>query len=125
MRTYGELFRVPEFTSLFVASSAQVAASTVTGLALGTLVYSSTGSPLLSALVMFGPSLAQVAGASLLLSAADQIPPRAALTWLALIFALGSFAQALPGIGVGRDPRDRPASSGSCPRSAAGSGTGC
>ena len=32
---YGELFRVPEFTALFVASSAQVAASTVTGLALG------------------------------------------------------------------------------------------
>jgi MFS family permease len=101
VRTYTELFRVPEFTSLFVASSAQVAASTVTGLALATLVYSSTGSPLLSALVMFGPSLAQVAGASLLLSAADQIPPRAALTWLALIFAVGTLAQALPGVGVG------------------------
>src|SRR6202034_4092972 len=100
VRTYTELFRVPEFTALFVASSAQVAASTVTGLALATLVYSSTGSPLLSALVMFGPSLAQVAGASLLLSAADQIPPRATLTWLALIFAVGSFAEALPGVGV-------------------------
>jgi MFS family permease len=101
MRTYGELFRVPEFTALFVASSAQAAASTVTGLALGTLVYSATGSPLLSALVMFGPSLAQVAGASVLLSAADQIPPRSALAWLALVFALGTFAQALPGAGVG------------------------
>jgi predicted MFS family arabinose efflux permease len=100
VRTYRELFGVPEFTALFVASSAQVAASTVTGLALGTLVYSATGSPLLSALVMFGPSLAQVAGASLLLSAADQIPPRAALTSLALIFAAGSLAQAVPGIGV-------------------------
>ena len=72
MRTYSELFRVPEFTALFVASSAQVAASTVTGLALATLVYAKTGSPLLSALVMFGPSLAQVAGASLLLSAVNQ-----------------------------------------------------
>jgi MFS family permease len=101
MRTYSELFRVPEFRSVFVASAAQVAASTVTGLALGTLVYAKTGSPLLSALVMFGPSLAQVAGASLLLSAADQIPPRAALTALALLFAAGSVAQALPGIGVG------------------------
>jgi MFS family permease len=101
MQTYGELFQAPEFTSLFVISSAQAAAATVTGLALGTLVYSSTGSPLLSALVMFGPSLAQLAGASLLLSAADRIPPRAALTWLSLLFALGSFAQASPGIGVG------------------------
>jgi predicted MFS family arabinose efflux permease len=101
VQTYRELFRVPEFTSLFVASSARTAASTVTGLALGTLVYSATGSPLLSALVMFGPSLAQLAGASLLLSAADRIPPRAALAWLSLTFAAGSFAQALPGIGVG------------------------
>jgi MFS family permease len=100
VRTYHELFQVPEFTSLFVASSARTAASTVTSLALGLLVYSATGSPLLSALVMFGPSLAQLAGASLLLSAADRIPPRAALTWLSLAFALGSFAQALPGIGV-------------------------
>ena len=101
MQTYRELFGVPEFTALFVASSAKTAASTVTGLALGTLVYSATGSPLLSALVMFGPSLAQLAGASLLLSAADRVPPRAALAWLSLAFALGSFAQALPGIGVG------------------------
>jgi MFS family permease len=101
VRTYRELFRVPEFTALFAASSAKTAASTVTSLALGTLVYSATGSPLLSALVMFGPSLAQLAGASLLLSAADRIPPRAALTGLSLAFALGSFAQALPGAGVG------------------------
>lgn len=62
MQTYRELFRVPEFTSLFVASSAKTAASTVTGLALGTLVYAATGSPLLSALVMFGPSLREGAG---------------------------------------------------------------
>jgi MFS family permease len=101
VRTYRELFLVPEFTSLFAVSSVRTAASTVTSLALGTLVYSATGSPLLSALVMFGPSLAQLAGASLLLSAADRIPPRAALTCLSLVFALGSFAQALPGIGVG------------------------
>lgn len=101
VQTYRELFRVPEFTSLFVASSAKTAASTVTGLALGTMVYSTTGSPLLSALVMFGPSLAQLAGASLLLSAADRIPPRMALVWLSLAFAVGSGAQALPGFGVG------------------------
>jgi MFS family permease len=101
VQTYRELFRVPEFTALFVASSVRTAASTVTSLALGTLVYAATASPLLSALVMFGPSLAQLAGASLLLSAADRIPPRAALAWLPVIFAFGSCAQALPGIGVG------------------------
>lgn len=101
VQTYRELFRVPEFASLFFTVSVRTAASTVTGLALGTMVYTSTGSPLLSALVMFGPSVAQLAGAFLLLSAADRIPPRAALVGLSLAFAAGSAAQALPGIGVG------------------------
>ncbi|TDU02285.1 putative MFS family arabinose efflux permease [Streptomyces sp. 846.5] len=100
MRTYQELFRTPEFTPFFLASSAQVAASTVSGLALGTLVFGSTGSPLLSSLAMFGPSLAQLVGAATLLSAADRLPPRAAMSGLALLFALGTVAQAIPGLPV-------------------------
>ncbi len=100
MRTYRELFRAPEFTPLFLTASVQVAASTVTGLALGTLVYAATRSPLLSALVMFGPSLAQLAGATALLSAADRLPPRAAMTGMALVFALGTAGQAIPGLPV-------------------------
>jgi hypothetical protein len=54
-----------------------VAAQTVSGLALGTLIYLATGSALLSALGMFGPSLAQLIGATTFLSAADRLPPRA------------------------------------------------
>ncbi len=100
MRTYRELFRAPEFTPLFLTSAVQVAATTVTGLALGTLVYAATGSPLLSALVMFGPSLAQLAGATALLSAADRLPPRAAMAGMALVFALGTAGQAIPGLPV-------------------------
>ena len=100
MRTYRELFRAPEFTPLFLTSSVQVAATTVTGLALGTLVYAATGSPLLSALSMFGPSLAQLAGATVLLSAADRVPPRAAMADVALVFALGTAGQAIPGLPV-------------------------
>ncbi|MDG4862035.1 MFS transporter, partial [Streptomyces sp. T-3] len=73
MRTYRELFRTPEFTPLFLTSAAQIAAQTVSGLALGTLVFTATGSPLLSALALFGPSLAQVVGAATLLSAADRL----------------------------------------------------
>jgi hypothetical protein len=72
VRSYGEAFRVPEFTPLFAAFSVQLAAMTVSGLALGTFVYTATGSPPLPALAMFGPSLAQLAGASFLLSAADR-----------------------------------------------------
>ena len=100
MRTYRELFRAPEFTPLFLTSAVQVAATTVTGLALGTLVYAATRSPLLSALVMFGPSLAQLIGATALLSAADRLPPRAAIAGIALAFALGTAAQAVPGLPV-------------------------
>lgn len=100
MRTYQELFRTPEFTPLFLTSAGQVAAQTVSGLALGTLVFTATGSPLLSALAMFGPSLAQVVGATMLLSAADRLPPRATLVMLSLLFALGMAAAALPGLPV-------------------------
>src|SRR5689334_21349366 len=96
--TYRRLFRTPEFTPLFMAASTQVAASTVSGLALSTLVYAATGSPLLSALSMFGPSLAQVIGAAALLSAADRLPPRAAMINLAVAFGLGTAVLAVPGL---------------------------
>ncbi|MEU3930638.1 MFS transporter [Streptomyces sp. NPDC029044] len=101
MRSYRELFRTPEFTPFFLAASAQTVAQTMGGLALGTLVYRATGSPLLSAVSMFGSSLVQVLGASFLLSAADRLPPRAALTALPLLFAAATAALALPGLSVG------------------------
>ena len=100
MRTYRELFQAPEFRPLFVSSSLHVAAQTVSGLALGTLIYDSTGSPLLSALAIFGPSLAQVVGMTTLLAAADRLPPRAALAGLGWVFAAATAAQALPGLPV-------------------------
>ena len=100
MRTYRELFRTREFTPLFMTGAARVAAQTVTGLALGTVIYAETGSPLLAALAMFGPSLAQLIGATVLLSAADRLAPRATLAGLALVFALATAAQAIPGLPV-------------------------
>ena len=98
MRTYGELFRTREFTPLFATGSLQVAASTMAALALGTLVFAATRSPLLSALSMFGASFSQVLGAMVLLSAADRLPPRAMITGLAMVFGLGTAALALPGL---------------------------
>ncbi|WP_061300412.1 MFS transporter [Herbidospora cretacea] len=98
MRTYRELFAVKEFTPLFATSTLQVVAWTIGNLALGTLVFEATGSPLLSALAMFGPLLAQVLGATLLMSAADRLPPRMALAGLALVFGVGMAAQAIPGL---------------------------
>jgi len=84
----------------FLIISVQVAAQTMSSLALGTLIYSATGSPLLSALAMFGPSLTQVIGASTLLSASDRLPPRAVMTGLSLAFAAGTGALAVPGVPV-------------------------
>ncbi|GLY01859.1 MFS transporter [Actinoplanes sp. NBRC 101535] len=100
MRTYRQLFRTPEFTPLFAAACTGTAATTVSGLALATSVYSRTGSPLYAALSMFGPSVAQMAGAMLLLSAADRLPPRAALTGVSLASATLIAILAVPGLPV-------------------------
>jgi len=98
MPSYSTLFRTREFTPLFLSTALQTAASTIGGLALGTLVYRATASPLLSAVSMFGPQLAQMVGASTLLSGADRLPPRTALSGVALCFALTTAATSLPGL---------------------------
>ena len=100
MPSYREVFAVPEFRPLFAASSAAAAAVTVEGLALATLVYAATRSPLLSALAMFGASFAQVIGAATLLSMADRMPPRATLTVLGLLFTTAALGLAIPGVPV-------------------------
>ncbi|MFF7378813.1 MFS transporter [Streptomyces massasporeus] len=100
MRSYRQLFHTPEFTPLFLASSANVLAQTISGLALGVLVFRATDSPLLSALSMFGPSLTQVLGATFLLSGADRLPPRSTLTGISLAFAAGTAVLALPALPV-------------------------
>ncbi|MHB9852044.1 MFS transporter [Streptomyces krungchingensis] len=101
MRSYRTLFRVPEFSPFLLSFAAFAAAQTVGALALGTLVFRATGSPLLSAVSMFGPQLAQLVGGTLLLSGADRLPPRAILSGLALAFAAGTAVLALPGLSVG------------------------
>ncbi|MFD8223304.1 MFS transporter [Streptomyces massasporeus] len=101
MRSYRQLFHTPEFTPLFLASSATVVAQTISGLALGVLVFRATDSPLLSALSMFGPSLTQVLGATFLLSGADRLPPRSTLTAVSLAFAAATAVLALPALPVG------------------------
>src|ERR1700722_9579354 len=100
MRTYRELFSVPQFRPLFAVACGQTAASTLQGLALSTLVYAATKSPLLSALAMFGSSFAQVIGAATLLSVADRVPPRAALICTGVVFTGGVLLLTAPGVPV-------------------------
>jgi len=96
MSTHGYLglFRHREFLALWTGSALGVAASTVASLSLGTLVYAQTGSPLLGAATMFGPSLVQLAGASTLMSAADTLKPRLALTGVSIVTTVGFATQA-------------------------------
>ncbi|MFC7217458.1 MFS transporter [Streptomyces polyrhachis] len=98
MRTYRQLLATPQFTPLLLLALIQSAATTVGVLALGTLVFRTTDSPLLSALSMFGAAFAQLLGATFLMSAADRLPPRAALCSVALVFAAGEAALAVPGL---------------------------
>ncbi|MEU3199954.1 MFS transporter [Streptomyces sp. NPDC006996] len=98
MRSYRSLFRSSEFTPFLVSFATFAAAQTMGGLAIGTLVFRATGSPLLSAVSMFGPQLAQLLGGVFLLSGADRLPPRAILSCLALAFAAATGVLALPGL---------------------------
>ncbi|GAA2156300.1 MFS transporter [Kitasatospora kazusensis] len=100
MRTYQELFRVPEFKPLFAAVACMVAGGTVTSLALATVVFDRTGSALLAAVSMFGASFAQVLGATTLLSLGDHLPPRRTTVVLALVFAAAALALSRPGTPV-------------------------
>jgi MFS family permease len=97
---YRDLRDVTEFAPLFWTVTVRYGAMTLQGIALGVLVYDRTGSPLLTALSMFGPSLAQVLGGLTMLSLADRVPPRAALVATATTFATVAAIAALPGLPV-------------------------
>ncbi len=100
MLTYRALFASSEFRALWTASALTTAASTVSSLALAVLVYRSTGSALLTAVAMFGPSTAQALGAATLMSAADASPPRRTLVLVGAVTTVALAAQALPGLGT-------------------------
>ncbi|TDU88526.1 hypothetical protein EV138_2072 [Kribbella voronezhensis] len=92
--TYRQLFANAEFRGLWAGSALGNASSTMTSLTLALMVNAATGSALLAALVMFGPSLAQVLGVSTLMSAADTAQPRRILVVLALLSTTAVAAQA-------------------------------
>lgn len=93
--TYRALFADRSFRALWSATALTVAASTAVSLALATAVYDRTGSALLSALVLFGPSMMQVVGAATLMSVADASPPRRTLAGVTAVVAVVAGCQAL------------------------------
>ncbi|MGY1716003.1 MFS transporter [Geodermatophilus sp. SYSU D01106] len=98
MLTYRALFASPEFRALWTAGALTTAASTTSSLALAVLVHRTTGSALLTAVAMFGPSAAQALGATTLMSAADASPPRRTLLLVAAASTAALALQALPGL---------------------------
>ena len=101
MSTYTAIFANREFRNLWIGSALGNAASTMTSLTLAIMVDATTGSALLAATIMFGPSLAQVLGVSTLMSAADTARPRRVLTLLAGLSTVAVCAQAALDLSAG------------------------
>lgn len=101
MGTYRAIFANPEFRSLWIGSALGNASSTMTSLTLAIVVDATTGSALLAAMIMFGPSLAQVLGVSTLMSAADTARPRQILTLLAVASTVAVGIQAALDLSAG------------------------
>ncbi|WAX79889.1 hypothetical protein [Streptomyces sp. KMM 9044] len=95
---YRALLRNREFAGLYVGLTLTVAASTLSGFALGTLVDDRTGSPLLTAVSVYGATFATVLGALTPMSVADGHRPRRTLVTLQCRSPAGVAAQAVPGL---------------------------
>jgi MFS family permease len=101
MSTYTQIFANREFRNLWFGSALGNASSTMTSLTLAIVVDATTGSALLAAMIMFGPSLAQVLGVSTLMSAADTARPRRVLSLLAVLSTVAVGAQAALDLNAG------------------------
>lgn len=97
---YRNLLANAEFRGSYVSFSLTVAASTLSGFALGQLVHESTRSPLLTALSMYGATFATVLGAVTLMSVSDSRRPRRILIRLQALTMLSVAAQAVPGLSL-------------------------
>ncbi|MFJ9720961.1 hypothetical protein ACIRPQ_34340 [Streptomyces sp. NPDC101213] len=95
---YRDLLRNREFAGLYAGFTLTVAASTLSGFALGTLVDHQTRSPFLTAVSMYGATFATVLGALTLMSVADGNRPRRTLVALQCLSLVGVAAQAVPGL---------------------------
>lgn len=98
MRTYREIFAVREFRVLFLARCVTIASVSLGSLALGATVYDATGSPVLTALAMFGGPLITLVGSATVLGASDSLGPRRAAIQMPLAYAVANAFQVIPGL---------------------------
>ena len=98
VKTYRELFAIAEFRVLFAATCLNVGAFAVASLALGTITYAATGSPILTALSIFGAPLLRLVGQAFFGSGSDLVRPRLALVLTASVTLVADLGQAVPGL---------------------------
>lgn len=98
MKTYRQLFAVREFRVLFLVQCLNIGSYAVASLALGTITFAATGSPVLTALAMFGAPLMRLVGQSLVGSGSDLVRPRTALLIVFTATLVTDLLQAIPGL---------------------------
>jgi len=98
VQTYRELFAVREFSVLFATRCLGMLSGAAAGLALGTITYESTGSPILTALAMFGGPLISLVASQLLLAGSDRYRPRTGMLVMVGVTFVVDALQAIPGL---------------------------
>jgi predicted MFS family arabinose efflux permease len=101
VKTYRQLFAVRAFRVLFLVQCINIGSYAVASLALGTITFAATGSPVLTALAMFGAPLMRIVGQTLFGSGSDLVRPRTALVLVFTTTMVTDLLQALPGLAWG------------------------
>lgn len=96
--TYRSLWSNVPFRALFTIRLLEMTGIVVSSLAVGTVIYAHTDSPLLTAVAMFGGPVVQVVSSRYLLAASDLLRPRTALVLSGVIAAGTDLLQLIPGL---------------------------
>lgn len=96
--TYRSLFAVREFRVLFLNHCVVVISVAASGLALATITYQATRSPVLSGLAMFGGPLVSLVVSQLLLASSDRVSPGTALMCRTGAALVSHTLQLVPGL---------------------------
>jgi len=98
MQTYRAVFGIREFRVLFGVRTVTMLGLMVSSLAIGTVIYDQTGSPLLTAVSLFGGPMVQLVTSHFLLAGADLMRPRTAMILSASTAGATDLLQLLPGL---------------------------
>jgi len=98
MQTYREIFGIREFRVLFGVRTVTMLGLMVSSLAIGTVIFDQTGSPLLTAVALFGGPIVQLVTSRFLLAGADLMRPRTAMVLAAATAGCTDLLQLIPGL---------------------------